>query len=56
MPMSPKEFAEAMRQIDQDCDVEIGHSRADDLMCAILRELGYEEGVNVFDEMVKWYA
>jgi len=32
------------------------HIEADDLMCAQLRRLGYGDGVDVFEEMDKWYA
>ena len=32
------------------------HIEADDLMCAQLRRLGYGDGIDVFEEMDKWYA
>ena len=37
-------------------DEEDAHVLADALMCEILRELGYGEGVDIFLNMSKWYA
>ena len=56
--MTPKEFAKEMQNIcllSHD-DREIAHCDADDLLCQVLRELGYGEGVDIFEEMDKWYA
>lgn len=54
--MEPKEFTERMKQIKEGGDIEIRHSDADNLMCEVLADLGYEEGVKIFEEMSKWYA
>jgi hypothetical protein len=59
--MTPDEFAQKMRAISEAMergrnDPESRHCYADDLMCELLKELGYEEGVKVFEEMDKWYA
>ena len=54
--MTPKEAADRMRQIDEDEDTESGHMMADDLFCEILKSLGYDEAVDIFDNMDKWYA
>ena len=59
--MTPEEFKNEMQKISNQlgkkfCDEEITHSKADDLMCDLLRELGYGEGVDVFKDMPKWYA
>lgn len=53
--MSPQEFAEEMRATFVG-DTEGDHSAADKLMCALLRELGYGEGVEIFERAAKWYA
>lgn len=60
---SPKEFAEAMRNIPEvlnkrghQWDQEDSHIVADSYMCELLRELGYGEGVDVFENMSKWYS
>ena len=55
-PMSPAEFANEMQAIAKIGDQEIRHGDADDLICRLLTELGYAEGVKLFDEMEKWYA
>lgn len=53
---SPKCFANKMRCLDEMNDPEIGHYKADELMCELLTELRYGEGVEIFKEMSKWYA
>jgi len=37
-------------------DIEVAHSRADDLLCEILLEHGHDEVVEIFKNMHKWYA
>ena len=56
--MDPDEFARRMKKISEreDCDEEIMHHNADTLMMEVLRSLGYQEGVEIFDWMPKWYA
>jgi hypothetical protein len=54
--MTPQEFAEKMKAIDEAGDIEVSHVKADELLCEVLRELGYAEGVKIFSEMDKWYA
>ena len=56
--MTSDEFAEEMKQISikYEGDLECRHKAADDLMCGVLRELGYLRGVILFEEMYKWYA
>lgn len=56
--MTPKEFANKMQSlIDRlEDDIEGCHAEADYLLCLALKELGYEEGVKLFEEMTKWYA
>ncbi len=39
-----------------DNDAENGHIEMDDLMCTLLRSLGYGDGVNIFENFNKWYA
>lgn len=53
---SVKGFANEMRRIDRDHFPEMAHILADELMCKLLRELGYGEGVDIFEKMDKWYA
>jgi hypothetical protein len=56
--MTPTEFTEALIALrDQfEDDPEVLHSSADALMCRILTELGYGEGVKIFRKMKIWYA
>ena len=56
--MSPVEFRDRMAEIAKRSlyDPEESHGKADDLMCEILTNLGYGEGVKIFEEMDKWYA
>ena len=59
--ITPEEFARRMREIERTRkDIHISeeveqHLEADDLLCDVLRSLGYGEGVEIFEEMGKWY-
>jgi hypothetical protein len=55
-PITPEEFRNRMETISENYDVECGHSDMDDLMCEVLRSLGYGEGVDIFEKAEKWYA
>lgn len=37
-------------------DLESTHIAMDNLMCEVLRSLGYDEGVDIFLNTEKWYA
>ena len=37
-------------------DPEEAHYLADEILCEILYELGYDEIVDIFDNIRKWYA
>lgn len=56
--MTPHEFWESMYEIKINPDLyeETRHIMMDDIMCSLLRELGYGEGVDVFEDTGKWYA
>lgn len=56
--MTPKEFAEKMKEIAKfsDDDPEIAHGDADALIVQVLKEYGYQEGLEIFIKMDKWYA
>ena len=58
MAMTPQEFADAMRalHLKYHWDEEQLHVEADALMCKLLRDLGYDDGVATFMAMEKWYA
>ena len=54
----PKEFEERMLEIEEEyaADEEEFHIQADNLMIAILRDLGYSEGTEIFIRNRKWYS
>jgi len=54
--MTPEEFAEKMMIIATMCDPEARHVLADILMESLLIDLGYESGIEIFQEMTKLYA
>ncbi len=56
MPLTPDEFTRQMAEIIRSNDIEEGHMEADKLMCQVLRELGYGEGVKLFMKQSWWYA
>lgn len=56
--ITPVEFAVQMDKIARDYgrDEEVAHSRMDALMCRVLSEQGFKEGVSVFDRLSKHHA
>lgn len=54
--LTPEKFKEAMEILSSEDDTEYRHINADILMCGILRDLGYGEGVKIFERWEKWYA
>lgn len=61
IPMTPEEFAQRMKDtyehfwVEKE-DEELVHGAMDDLMCNLLRQLGYSEGIDIFENTPKWYA
>ena len=53
--MSPDEFLEKMKAIESQSP-EYFHINADDLMCDLLRRLGYGEGIDFFEKQERWYS
>ncbi len=56
--ISPEEFYQKMLKIkeDKEYDKEGVHREMDDLVCEVLESLGYEKGINVFNDTDKWYS
>lgn len=60
-PLTPEEFTKQMQEafdvyyVEQD-DEEMVHGTMDDIMCNLLRQLGYGDGVDIFNKTPKWYA
>jgi hypothetical protein len=57
-PITPDEFYARMTELQRDKggDLEAWHSLADNLMCDLLRQLGYDRGVDVYMASERWYA
>ena len=53
--MTPDEFLERMKAIESESP-EYFHVNADELMCDLLRSLGYGDAVDIFEEHERWYA
>lgn len=56
--ISPEEFRKRMASLSDPIrfDAERSHRAADELMCQILTDYGYDKGVDIFMNMPKWYA
>jgi len=50
------EYVEKMKACVENDDTEVAHGDADDLLCEFLRKLGYNELVEKYLEVNKWYA
>ncbi len=55
---TPEEFAGMMKAIAHKYhgDEEKCHIEMDRLMCDYLRMLGYGEGIDIFENVPKWYT
>ena len=54
--MSPEEFKENMKNIENTFDnPEESHWEMDNLMCDVLKSLGYSEGIDIFINSTRWY-
>ena len=49
-------FYNYIAQLAKDDDKEGRHINMDNLMCELLRHLGYDAGVKIFDDTDMWYA
>lgn len=43
-------------RINTVCDQELAHKYADNVLCSLLRSLGYNDIVDAYDEIGKWYS
>jgi hypothetical protein len=55
---TPEQFRDDMQKIREEVggDEEVAHARMDNLLCRVLVELGYRDGVAIFDKQLKWYS
>lgn len=54
--MTAEQFRYKMECLSKMDDVEVCHERMDELMCELLRDIGYKDGVDIFENTSKWYA
>ena len=57
-PMTPEKFKLEMNELatSSSLDEEGRHRRMDALMCEVLRSIGYDDGIDIFEATSKWYA
>lgn len=54
--MTREEAIQALRD-EQDCgDTEVAHINADDVLCDLLKSLGYADVVLEYEKIEKWHA
>ena len=65
--VSAAEFARQMRElaenntyisngVEKEIDSETFHKQADELICRTLRCLGYDIGINIYEQLPKYYS
>jgi hypothetical protein len=51
-----EKYLKDMQVVETLGDEEVAHCLADELLCNLLKELGYEDIVESFNKIDKWYA
>lgn len=51
-----QKYLERLRNLEELDDPEKIHGEADDILCELLRELGYAEVVECYNSLPRWYA
>jgi hypothetical protein len=51
-----EKYLQKMKDVAKNHDAEVAHCDADDLLCELLKDLGYEEIIEAFESVDKWYA
>ena len=54
--MTREQALAQLKALHGSSDVEVAHSDADGVICALLVALGYSDVVNEWNEVEKWYA
>ena len=55
-PMAREPALTLLRGLQKPGDPEAYHRYADDVLCALLKTLGYEDVVAEYEKVSKWYA
>lgn len=53
---STKKYMKALKAAQEDYDTESAHAEADDVLCDLLKALGYTKIVDEYNKVSKWYA
>ena len=54
--VTPETAVDLLVRINEVCDTEMAHIRADEVLCTLLRNMGYNDIVDAYDNIGKWYA
>lgn len=54
--MTKEEAIQKLKLQQLSDDPEVAHSIADDILCELLKSLGYEDVVIEWEQIDKWYA
>lgn len=54
--MTREEAITKLKELQKGYDTESDHVDADDVICELLKSLGYEDVVKEYDAIGKWYA
>ena len=55
-PINTRPYMKRLKAAQQDHDTESAHFEADDVLCELLKALGYTKIVEEYDKVKKWYA
>ena len=54
--MDRQQAIDALNDAAQNMDIEAAHMQADEVLCELLRDLGYIDVVDAWEAVEKWYA
>lgn len=54
--MTREEAIKDLIELQKSRDMEAAHITADDILCRLLRSLGYADVVSAWEQLPKWYA
>jgi hypothetical protein len=54
--LNTTDYLARLHELTQSDDTEGAHGNADDILCEILSELGYDDIVETYNRVNKWYA
>lgn len=54
--VTPETAVDLLVRINEVCDTEMAHIRADEVLYTLLRNMGHDDIVDAYDNIEKWYA